>query len=181
MSRTPRTAPSIATAASRSCSSVCPPCPSRPPISPFDPGAAGMLRAIVHRELVIGLAAQHHRHLANRGISNDHGALYPAAAENACGGFELRGAAASQNVRCRHARPASHAGGKPEAGNAAAGPRWQGLSALRPRSDAGAMAATLWIDDLATGRRRQKNTIRTTCSRRARGFSKLRLKVLLGL
>ena len=33
-----------------------------------------MLRAIVHRELVIGLAAQHHRHLANRGISNDHGA-----------------------------------------------------------------------------------------------------------
>src|SRR6185369_1106852 len=77
MSRTPRTAPSIATAASRSCSSVCPPCPSRPPISSFDPGAAGMLRAIVHRELVIGLAAQHHRHLANRGIANDHGALYP--------------------------------------------------------------------------------------------------------
>ena len=53
--------------------------------------------------------------------------------------------------------------------------RWQGLSALRSRSDARAMAATLWIDDLATVRRRQKtDLIRTTCSRRAREFSKLR-------
>src|SRR3954454_18568949 len=99
MSRTPRTAPSIATAASRSCSSGCPPCPSRPPISPFDSGAAGMLRAIVHRELVIGLSVQHDRHLSNLWVSNDHGALPQAAAENACGGFELRVAAASQNVR----------------------------------------------------------------------------------
>ena len=78
------------------------------------------------------------------------------AAENASGGCERRGAAASQDVRRHHARPASHARRKPDAGDAPPGRRRQSLSALCSRSVAGAVATALRTGDLATVCRRQE-------------------------